>query len=126
MLETKLINEIIIRKGKIKAIDFNTNGEKYTATITSSKIDISTWLDSEEVCVYHRRTKEIKWYFDHCCGLQGFNPFLGDRCLACESRTGLTDDASESFLSYESKEPNFGKLITQLDKYCENLEKLIR
>lgn len=20
----------------------------------------------------------------HCCGLQGFNPMLGDTCLACE------------------------------------------
>jgi hypothetical protein len=127
MLETKLINEIIIKKGKITSIGFNTNEESYTATIASSKIDISRHgFGPESVCVYNRRTKETKWYFHHCCGLQGFDPYLGDRCPACESKTGLTDDASELFFSYESTGPNFNKLITQLDQYCESLEKLIK
>lgn len=130
MLETKIISEIIIRKGKIASIDFKTKGENYTATVTSSKIDISTagaWsLYGPDVCVYYKATKKIKWYFHHCCGLQGFDPFLGDKCPVCESKTGLTDDASERFLSYESEKPGFIKLITQLADYCENLEKLIK
>jgi hypothetical protein len=118
MLETKL-NEIIIKKGKITSIDFNINDESYTATITPSKIDI------ESICVYNRTTKKIKWYFHHCCGMQGFDPYLGDSCPACESKTGLTDGAS-IFLSYESTEPNFSKLITKLDTYIKNLEKAVK
>jgi hypothetical protein len=127
MLETKLINEIIIKKGKITSIDFNINDESYTATIASSKIDISRLgFGPERVCVYNRATKKIKWYFHHCCGMRGFDPYLGDRCPACESKTELTDDASLSFLSYESMEPDFSKLITKLDTYSKNLEKAVK
>ena len=119
MLGTKLINisKIVFENGRTTLLEFYYNKERYSVIITPSEVNIS------RVGIYNRKTKDISWYIRHCCGEQGYDPFLGDRCAACESG-GITKDIITARV-YGNYTPEFPKVFNDINKYCENLECVI-
>jgi hypothetical protein len=119
--------EIVIgEKAKIKNVSFEYNRNYYEMEFSSNKANISKSNIgySESICYYEK--DKIFWYYQHGCGLQGFNPMLGDVCMACETKGGATPDAEEGWISHESKDRYFKKIITGIIDDCKTLEALVK
>ncbi|MBU1198802.1 MAG: hypothetical protein KKF46_08640 [Nanoarchaeota archaeon] len=128
MQENNNLDNIVIEKGKIKKACFEYKNKFYEAIITAHNISITKPESgyAEYICDFDRETKEIQWYYQHCCGLQGFGLHWSDMCPSCETKGGTTKDPTESWLGFESKNINFPELIDILNEYCTKLEDTLK
>lgn len=124
MSANQVLEEIVIKKGRVTSMKFKYNNVYYKAAITPSQIDVSS--ERGGICVYNRTSEEIQWYYEHCCGLSGFGLHWSDTCPACKTKGGTTSDPTEIWLRYESQNINFPRLIENLNNYCADLEHMIR
>lgn len=90
MLETDLKNEL--ERGEALLL-FKRRGEEYMAQISLGGLVIFQIVEdeSEEIASYDRQSNMHRHFASHVCGLQGFNPYLGDNCKSCDYAGILSD-----------------------------------
>jgi hypothetical protein len=86
---------------KILSVDFVFGEKTYTAKFEDSKIYIfgnsGHFLKrnpKSRIANFDLETGKNYWYFNHCCGAQGFGQEITDKCYACETPGAVEENIS--------------------------------
>jgi len=137
MLESRVVKEVLMKKGRVSSVTFTYDKQEYTAIITPKRITLSRPSDratingngKKLVAEYNKKTGKSKWYVEHCCGAQGFGvgPDSGnDLCYACDTPGAKMEPSPENIgavMVHGKYSPELAKLIHPgIIEYCEKMD----